>query len=530
MDHRILWLCSMLISLCSFHASALEISIDYSDTQSPVGEGFWDSTVGAARRAAFEHAVSIWEEKIGGTVPISIRAEFNNLAADTNGETTITQAWANLSGFPEPGWGFVAALASQLNGNNLPDSSGNHFFVQFNTDFEAPASGSGKWYYGLDGLVPPGDKDFVTTAIHEIGHGLGMADNINPLTGGYLQVAPLYYLFFVVRRGATNLFFDEMSNNERLAAITSGEVYFAGPNVIAASIPNPQFIPDPNNPPVNSNGEAKLFAPTIFSDSFVSHWDAFHVAHGHGLLMLPSSPQPATNIDYTKELLVDLGWTFQPEPQIHVNTAAVNFDSTHVNAGASASKFVEITNTGQANLRIFSISLQDSIVGPGKSEFQLISGGGSATLTPMESRQVEVAFDPTSTSFKQADLQILCNDTHQWIERVRLKGLAFDGTAATAWVDFNFVGDEMGTEAAPFDSATEGSEFVMAGGTINFAPGSTSETVTINKAMTLVNIGSGARGTMETTVRIGDLSAMALSGGKRETIGKSKEGFVSAEK
>lgn len=81
------------------------------------------------------------------------------------------------------------------------------------------------------------------------------------------------------------------------------------------------------------------------------------------------------------------------------------------------------------------------------------------------------------------------------------------GTLATAWEDFSFVGDEMGTEAAPFDTVAEGVGFVTASGTINIQPGTTAETITIDKAVTIVNVGTGARGLPVTIVRIGDQSA-----------------------
>lgn len=508
-------------------AQGLDITVDYGDG---TNEGFNDLVLGPQRKAAFEHALTIWTEKLDGTIPIRVRAEFDtNFPTTALASTFNTAAWANLPGFPEIGWGFVGSLASQLNGNNLPDANGNHFSIQFNEDYDLPPNNPPKWYYGIDGLVPGGRFDLVSTAIHEIAHGLGMDANLNLTTGQYLSAAPYYFIFYVLRRGTSNTFFDDMSTSERLAAISSGEVYFAGPNVIAANIPNPiSPVPDPNNPPVNANGEAKLHAPNPPQlGSSISHWDAFHVANLRELLMAPAPSHPQTSIDYTKEALMDLGWTFQPEPQIQVAPATVNFDSTGVNAGQSAPKTITITNTGASNLRIFSVSVQNTVMGTGADQFQIMSGGGAATLMPLQSRDVEVVFDPNSISLKEADLQILSNDTREWIERARLKGFAFAGTASTAWVDFNFVGDEMGTEAAPFDMVAEGVGFVMAGGTVNLVPGTTAETITIDKEVTLVNVGAGARGTMQSVVRIGDQSAPDPGLAVPLDLEKSTTGFVS---
>lgn len=297
---------SLCIAVCSISiapsVAGLGITVEYND-DAVAGEGFWDPVFGAQRRAAFEHGVSIWAGHLDGTIPLIIRAEFNSLDAGVLGETPLPPLGSGFSSFPEPGYIFVAALASQLEDNDIFGHPFDdfHMEVRFNTDFEAVPSGSGKWYYGTDGLVPSGDSDFVSVALHEMGHSLGMIHHLDRLTGEYQTGNPFYLLFFVVRRGSTNLFFKDMTDAQRLAAISSGEVYFAGPNIIAANIPNPSFIPDPSNPPVNTSGEAKLHAPSpLAPGKFVAHWDSEHSPEGRPLLMGPAEPHPILNIDYTK--------------------------------------------------------------------------------------------------------------------------------------------------------------------------------------------------------------------------------------
>ena len=133
-----------------------------------------------------------------------------------------------------------------------------------------------------------------------------------------------------------------------------------------------------------------------------------------------------------------------------------------------------------------------------------------------------VVFDPDSNGNKASFLRIYSDDTHQWRENIPLSGLAFDGTATTAWVDFDFVGDEMGTETAPFDTLAEGLGFVMDGGTVNIQPRNSSETLTIDQAVTLVNIaGTGV-------VRIGDPSARSLS--SERATKPAISGFISNQR
>lgn len=518
---------SFCIAVCFFSISPLVVGLgitaDYRDDV-VAGEGFWDPVVGAQRRAAFEHAMSIWAAHLDGTIPLKVQAEFNNLDPGVLGLSTVIAGFANLPGFPEPGWVFVGPLASQLNDNDRSDSFGNHMFVEFNTDFDAVPSGSGKWYYGTDGLVPSGDNDLVTAALHEMGHGLGMIGNVNSGTGAYSGI-PHYFLFFAVQRGSTNLFFDDMSNVQRLAAITSGEVYFSGPNIIAANIPNPSNIPDPSNPLVNAAGEAKLYTPSPWESGSLSHWDKYHFPDVRTMLMKSGPVHPVLNIGYTKELLKDLGWTFNLTPEIEVIPDSLSFDGTNINAGPSSALTVTMTNTGSVDLQLIDISLDFSDA----DQFQITGGSTPGALSPLQTRDVTLVFDPDSNGGKSSFLRIYSNDTHQWSELIVLLGNAFDGTATTAWVDFDFVGDEMGTETAPFDTLAEGLGFVMAGGTVNIQPGTTPETITIDKAVILINIGAARGGSG--VVRIGDpLARSSKSFDSERDTGPASSGFISSQR
>ena len=61
------------------------------------------------------------------------------------------------------------------------------------------------------------------------------------------------------------------------------------------------------------------------------------------------------------------------------------------------------------------------------------------------------------------------------------------------WVDFNYtVGAENGTYAQPYDTLAKGTNAVIAGGTIALKPGSSSETLTISKPMTIIAVGGPA--------------------------------------
>ena len=56
---------------------------------------------------------------------------------------------------------------------------------------------------------------------------------------------------------------------------------------------------------------------------------------------------------------------------------------------------------------------------------------------------------------------------------------------AEAWVEFSYVGPEIGTESQPFDTLAEGAIAVLPGGTVKIRPGTESETLRIEKPMRL---------------------------------------------
>jgi hypothetical protein len=61
------------------------------------------------------------------------------------------------------------------------------------------------------------------------------------------------------------------------------------------------------------------------------------------------------------------------------------------------------------------------------------------------------------------------------------------------WVDFNYiVGFEDGSHALPFDTIAKGTNAVSSGGTIAIKPGSSLETMTISKPMTITAVGGAA--------------------------------------
>ena len=68
--------------------------------------------------------------------------------------------------------------------------------------------------------------------------------------------------------------------------------------------------------------------------------------------------------------------------------------------------------------------------------------------------------------------------------------VTFDGTV---WIDFNYTGGvQLGTYALPYKTLAQGASAVAPGGTIAIKPGSSAETMTISKPMTITAVGGPA--------------------------------------
>jgi PA domain-containing protein/flagellar hook capping protein FlgD len=153
----------------------------------PVG-GNPGTTVGAQRLNAVQHAADIWGSILDSDVPILIEASWDALTCDPNsGFIGFAGPVGNLySDFPGAGvpqtW-YVVAHANALAGSDL-DPQRADISAQFNSAVgTAPCLTEFSWYYGLDNQATSDQFDLVTTALHEIAHGLGFLDFVNPQTG-----------------------------------------------------------------------------------------------------------------------------------------------------------------------------------------------------------------------------------------------------------------------------------------------------------------------------------------------------------
>lgn len=271
----------------------IPVIINYTDDS---GEGFYHLSLGESRRNAFEFAVNIWASHLEGTIPLEINAQFNPMGGSateaTLGMTGPSLVNRDFDGAPLENTWYVPALANQLHGEDILPSD-DDIEAEFNSDIDNNVVlGDNHWYYGLDANPPNNDVDFVSVALHELAHGLGFLDLFEPTTGRWFSDTPDIFGLQLTQPGVGD--FDTISRVDRQAALTSDNLFWNGPAVVA-----------------EHGNMVKMYAPDPYvSGSSISHWDPSNTPD---LLMEPFARAPSHGLDLTLKALADLGWSVKAD-------------------------------------------------------------------------------------------------------------------------------------------------------------------------------------------------------------------------
>jgi hypothetical protein len=294
------------------------------------------TTRGEQRRNAFNHAIS--QLSLDTTSPIRVLACWKDLGGDA-GSATLASAGptyinrddglnssrsSNQPFLPKAYTWYSAAGTAQLAGNDACRHNGGScarydIFIQFNTAVDGDVVlGNHSFHYGF---TPPAtgsgsEIDFVTTAMHEITHGLGFTSLINldadngPIgekfkacyTNGYCEPVGHddIYTDSVARTSGANADpINQLSLEERAAALTSGlSLRWAGEEAVASTLNPMRAQPFPQNLP-------PLYAPAgISSGSTLSHLhDSFS-----SQLMTPFINNGVRSLGLARPMLSAVGW------------------------------------------------------------------------------------------------------------------------------------------------------------------------------------------------------------------------------
>lgn len=212
----------------------------------PVG-GNAGTTVGEQRRNVYEFVAKFWGRRLRSDVSIEVLGFFPKLRC------TATQAVLGAAGptyifsdFPNAKrtatW-YPVALANKLTGLPLVDDPDP--FVRadiisfFNPNLGQPNCLAGATFYlGLDGKAATNQIDFLTTVLHEVGHGLGFLTFTDGETGlqqpldetDTVGLPTIWdHLMLDLKLGKT---WDKMTNEERASsALVARNLVWNGKNV-----------------------------------------------------------------------------------------------------------------------------------------------------------------------------------------------------------------------------------------------------------------------------------------------------------
>lgn len=202
--------------------------------------------INGAPPQGFAQALAIagqkWSDHLQITVPVKVNVFTVNSTLLPFSAITLANGRSSFSNAPLPNILYVSALANQLAGTEL---NAGEFDMDIYFNLATP------FYYGT-GKPSMMQQDFITTAMHEIGHGLGFYSDgyvdasgkgsfgnippsaIFPLTPSFpwrgLDGVPSIYDKYIVRVSDNPLVTCAPANSTNLGdSIKNGALYFSGP-------------------------------------------------------------------------------------------------------------------------------------------------------------------------------------------------------------------------------------------------------------------------------------------------------------
>lgn len=340
---------------------------------------------------AFQFAIDIWSRELVSSVPIRVFLDLDIFpSTGTIASARSTYNVSNFPGAPNPSINYPAALANALAGRVLQPEADSELSIRMNRDFD--------FYFGTDGNTPEGLTDFVSTALHELGHGLGFLglSEVSDTIGSFsvVEEIPIVYSNFLVNSENVRAL-SIPDNSIRLGAfLTSEDVFIDAPSSIDA----------------NSGVRPRVFAPSVYaSGSSISHWDENTFPEGNpNALMTPvrNRGESMFNIgDITRGLFKDMGWTLNDDALFALSASKAS-GTLEITQGETATQSVFLKNESNQTVTYNAVLSQN----PNNLDITL-TNAENVTLAPGEERTVSIAFNTSNATVGlfTAELKISTN-------------------------------------------------------------------------------------------------------------------------
>jgi hypothetical protein len=214
-----------------FNNNAAGVGFNDPTPATPIG-GNPGKTLGEQRAFVFLRAAGIWEAKLRPKNNIDVVAQFTPLGPNVLGSAGAIQVWSDFSGAELPGTWYPVALANQLAAEDLSPCPIPAVITCF--DIAANFATTFNFYMGFDNNEGPGQQDLLAVVLHELGHGLGVANFVNESTGRLLSDIPDVYSQYTLDV-STGKIWNQMTDPQRAAsAVNIRRVSWNGINVNAA--------------------------------------------------------------------------------------------------------------------------------------------------------------------------------------------------------------------------------------------------------------------------------------------------------
>ena len=337
---------------------------------------------------AFQYAVDIWDSLIRSPVPIRIDATFTDFSGYEDGKIILGGAYpANWKSPRSLGLWFADALADKRAGRDLavgePD-----IITRFNSHEEV------NWYFGTDGNTPRDKMDFVSTVVHEIGHGLGFfsaarEENISigsfsfsgdqgRLRSGNPEL-PHIYDFFVVNGSETAITTFPDPSVVLLEQFTSNDLFWNGEKGMEA----------------NGGVHPQLYAPSAWEDgSGYSHLDETIFPAGDMNSLMTPRLEKQEAIHHPGPIVLgmfaDMGWTINEAPAFTDGRNATRTVTENIGAGVAIGSPVVATDANNDPLTY-------QLDGPDAASFDIDNTSGQLKTKAALHHETKASYTVTVT-------------------------------------------------------------------------------------------------------------------------------------